>query len=148
MAKQMTARRNSKGNLTLLVEGVRFGSLYFRKDGSLSGGSFLDDDVRDCFRRLCMNPNNPKNSLSDYLRLARLAWEHVDEELRITAEAEQYAERAWLRHAEYDPEQDGFEQWERSRGKVDMFDEDRLMAAELERQAERAFIAHGYDRLD
>ena len=46
-------------------------------------------------------------------------WTVEDDVAAGDAAAEMYAENAWLRAAEYDPEAEGFDAWERSRGVYD-----------------------------
>lgn len=99
----------------LLENGRYFGSLYF--DGSVvTGGSFKDERVTDCFRRL-MLAGNGVQSVRDCLALARRAAEIVDEDDAAEAKAEIEAENAWLRAAEMPTLEDmAFEDWERGRG--------------------------------
>lgn len=69
----MIAKRNSKGNLSLMVDGVYFGSIYLRADGSVIGGSFVEDAVNESFKRLRM----PTDTLQQILARARRAYELV-----------------------------------------------------------------------
>lgn len=71
MAK-FIARRNSKGNLTLDVDGVRFGTIFLKADGSISGGAFVHEDVAECFRGL---RQMPADTVPQALARARRAYE-------------------------------------------------------------------------
>lgn len=70
------ARRNSKGNLTLYVDDVRFGTVFFRGDGTISGGCFTDLEVTECFNRL----NMPIDTIPQVLARARVAYEFTMEQ--------------------------------------------------------------------
>ena len=72
----MIARRNYKGNLTLNVDGVRFGTIFLRGDGSVCGGAFVDEAVTECFERLMM----PTDTLQQILARARRAYELAADE--------------------------------------------------------------------
>jgi hypothetical protein len=80
--RQFTARRNTKGNLSLRVDGVHFGTLYLRADGSVSGGSFQDPEVNDTFRRLrSMDATTVAGALVRARRAYELAHEEEDREV-------------------------------------------------------------------
>jgi len=67
----MIAKRNAKGNLSLMADGVYFGSIYLRADNTVIGGSFVEDEVTECFKRLRM----PSDTLEQILARARRAYE-------------------------------------------------------------------------
>jgi len=69
---QFIARRNYKGNLTLDVDGVRFGTIFLRGNGTISGAAFVDDDVATCFRGL---RGMPADTVPQALARARRAYE-------------------------------------------------------------------------
>lgn len=69
-----TARKNANGNLTLCFEGSRFGTIFLRGDGTVSGGCFVDEEVTECFNRLRM----PIDSTEGALARARRAYEIVN----------------------------------------------------------------------
>ncbi|UXO93764.1 hypothetical protein Pan1_49 [Pseudanabaena phage Pan1] len=67
-----TARRNYKGNLTLNVDGVRFGTIFLKGDGSISGAAFTDDEVLTSFRGL---RGMPVDTVEQMLARVRRAYE-------------------------------------------------------------------------
>jgi hypothetical protein len=75
LEKQMTAftaRRNANGNLSLRADGQHFGTIYLRADGSVSGGSFVDAYVNECFGAL---KNFPAATVPEALVRSRRAYE-------------------------------------------------------------------------
>jgi hypothetical protein len=72
MTYQMIARLNYRGNYTLDVDGVRFGTLFLRGDGAVSGGSFVDDDVATEFGALI---GMPCDTVEQALARSRRAYE-------------------------------------------------------------------------
>lgn len=73
------ARRNYKGNLTLNVDGVRFGTIFLRADDSVCGGAFVDDEVFAAFRRLGLS-GMPADTIPLALARARRAYELAAQE--------------------------------------------------------------------
>lgn len=72
----MIAKRNAKGNISLMADGTYFGSIYLRADDSVIGGSFVEDEVTECFKRLRM----PSDTLEQILARARRAYELTADE--------------------------------------------------------------------
>ena len=93
-----TARRNHLGNYKLLVDGQSFGTLYLT-NGTVTGGWFRDQDVKDAHRRLMLN-GMARKTLADHLAVCRAAYEVMlqDEEL-LEAQAAYHADE-WQRALE------------------------------------------------
>lgn len=78
MTYQMTARLNNRGNYTLYVDGVRFGTIFLKADDSISGAAFVDEEVTSCFRGL---RGMPVDTIPQMLARARRAYEIVAVEI-------------------------------------------------------------------
>jgi len=88
---QFLARRTPKGYV-LTIDGCCFGSLFLGRDNQVTGGSFRDDEVNDCFRRLRMNSDGDR-SVTACLAMARRAYEVMAAEWAAEAAADAETER-------------------------------------------------------
>ena len=71
------ARRNARGNVTLYAGHTRFGTIFLRGNGTISGAAFVDDDVATCFRGL---RGMPVDTVPEALARARRAYELASHE--------------------------------------------------------------------
>ncbi len=111
--------RRAPAGFTLSADGFDFGLL--RSDPDLGGWTFVDKNGDVELEGAVNHALKAEwvRGIESALSEVKGAYVAFWAEQHAIAAAETYAENAWLRAAEYDPAQEGFEAWERANGVIE-----------------------------